>query len=716
MAEVSSVERKLFESRVQLTLDDLLHHGYIVGASGTGKTVFLMNVLKRLVEKHGSEVNVQVIDPHGDLAWNKQEKESPDLAKILPNVDQIILLDADIEFSLNPLQLPVHNRSDSREHSQVVSWQIDLLTNIFEEMFRVTELRAPRLMFILTSCLRYLYALRDDPTFIDFYDLLLKFNQKDEMAKILSVLKIDRTEVMETIQFLADMHNKEMYMSVLNKVQQFATDTYLRQVFSARKRTVDFMELTKPGKVVLWRLGVNLTKAVKPALMAAIMMNIWAAIQYRERLLLPRTPIICVIDEFQHLQWMNILKTILSEARKFRLGLILAHQNSEQLSDELLSAIWGNVWMKVIFSISGIDADRLAKNFDATRTKEVIASLTSIPAFSCDIQTKSRGKELRSPLVRVNLAERLPPPKLVRRDEDVQALIESMKAAYGGGIVEPSMFETFELGGTTDPYFRYPALKPIEYLMLQVLNSYERLPYDAKWRDDVSTLVTAMKGYGFDRSRFPLALDSLSRRGLVTSREEYIDYRERKVINGKAQNILRRPQSEAEKNDSRVMTYAVSKKARLDFFEDLPKGARGGGPLHTYLLNVALKKYRSSGYFCFVDRGDKQQKLPDIIAVPYTEVEHDGVWKVDPDLWNQVGTLAVEVEAWPGKHRDRVERNYKKSSQKVRQVVFVTDSEYNKEKVESALRGIGASKCQIEDGSRRPRNGLEPEQGRVRVR
>jgi len=53
------------------------------------------------------------------------------------------------------------------------------------------------------------------------------------MAKILSALKIDRTEVMETIQFLADMHNKEMYMSVLNKVQQFATDTYLRQVFSA---------------------------------------------------------------------------------------------------------------------------------------------------------------------------------------------------------------------------------------------------------------------------------------------------------------------------------------------------------------------------------------------------------------------------------------------------------------------------------------------------
>lgn len=397
-SQSASVERRLFENRVQLTLDDLLHHGYIVGASGTGKTVFLMNVLKRLVEKHGSEVNVQVIDPHGDLAWNKQEKESPDLAKILPNVDQIILLDADIEFSLNPLQLPVHNRSDSREHSQVVSWQIDLLTNIFEEMFRVTELRAPRLMFILTSCLRYLYALRDDPTFIDFYDLLLKFNQKDEMAKILSVLKIDRTEVMETIQFLADMHNKEMYMSVLNKVQQFATDTYLRQVFSARKRTVDFMELTKPGKVVLWRLGVNLTKAVKPALMAAIMMNIWAAIQYRERLLLPRTPIICVIDEFQHLQWMNILKTILSEARKFRLGLILAHQNSEQLSDELLSAIWGNVWMKVIFSISGIDADRLAKNFDATRTKEVVASLTSIPAFSCDIQTKSRGKDLRSPL------------------------------------------------------------------------------------------------------------------------------------------------------------------------------------------------------------------------------------------------------------------------------------------------------------------------------
>jgi CxxC-x17-CxxC domain-containing protein len=174
----------------------------------------------------------------------------------------------------------------------------------------------------------------------------------------------------------ADKFASEAVSPIQNKVGQFLSSSLMRNIIGQVKSAIDIRDIMDNGKILIMNLSKGRIGEDNSALLGAMMIT-KIQLAAMSRVDVPenmRRDFYLYIDEFQNFS-TDSFANILSEARKYRLNLILAHQYIEQLSEKVKPAVFGNVGTMVVFRVGAADAEELVKEFTPTFTEEDIVNL-----------------------------------------------------------------------------------------------------------------------------------------------------------------------------------------------------------------------------------------------------------------------------------------------------------------------------------------------------
>lgn len=325
--------------------DDRRRHMYLVGKTGMGKSTTLENMIINDI-RNGQ--GVAVVDPHGDLA----EK----IMKYIPSnrVNDVVYFNpADTKFpvAFNILE----NVSDDYKH--LVAYG---LVGVFKKIW--ADSWGPRMEYILTNTI---LALLDYPgsTLLGVMRLLVdKSYRKKVVAKITD--PVVKTFWSDEFANYSEKFRTEAIAPIQNKVGQFLASSIIRNIVGQSKSTIEMRDIMDNQKILIMNLAKGRVGEENSALLGAMMIT-KIQIAAMSRVDIPeeeRKDFYLYVDEFQNFATESFAG-ILSEARKYRLNLIMAHQYLEQLGDEVKAAVFGNVGTMIVFRVGATDALEMEPEF-----------------------------------------------------------------------------------------------------------------------------------------------------------------------------------------------------------------------------------------------------------------------------------------------------------------------------------------------------------------
>jgi hypothetical protein len=407
--------------------------------TGSGKTTLARIVAKGL-EKANSTGEFRssfiYVDVKGDDAW-KFLSQADDL-----DPARLTFLDPNSTgFSLNPFELPPHNDEDAE---RVRSVYTGFVMKVIEEWYGADPVKAPRMLRIFRVLISYLYTLTDAPTFVDLHDLVMALQSGDEsvltrMRDVLDSVQFD--SLRKELESIADMRS-EAFDPVLTRLSEFAVDPYMRKLFGAvRRSSVDFAGLLKPGRQTIIRIPSHeVGLHIGPLVQSVVLLKLWFAVLWRATRFPEeeRTPLVLFLDEFQDLQRLQAIQTILVQARSQGLCLMLSHQTTAQLDDTLLRIIATNCAVQAAGRVSGDDASRLARAWDPEFKREIEQTLVTQPDFTWTFRLRAEPEEEQRPPVQERL---LKPPEEKHSRDEIKAFLGKMRELYGADRTEGSVFD-----------------------------------------------------------------------------------------------------------------------------------------------------------------------------------------------------------------------------------------------------------------------------------
>lgn len=339
--------------------DDRRKHVYIIGKTGTGKSTLIAN---KAINDIRNREGICVIDPHGDL--------SETILDYIPSyrINDVVYLepyDQDHPFWMNPLEVknPVHKELIS---SGIVS--------IFSKLYAYSW--GPRLEYILRNVILTLLEYPDS-TLVMVPDLLADQNFR---AKILNKVQ---SKVLQNFwrNEYDKMHPRlksEAIAPIQNKVGQFVMSPTIRQILEHPVSTIDLENIMNEGKILILNLSQGKLGEDNAALLGAMFIT-KIQLAAMNRVNAPeadRKDFYLYVDEFQNFATSSFIK-ILSEARKYRLNIVLANQYIGQVEEDVQKAIFGNAGTLISFIIGAQDAHHLSREFGQWYKEEDLVNLGS---------------------------------------------------------------------------------------------------------------------------------------------------------------------------------------------------------------------------------------------------------------------------------------------------------------------------------------------------
>lgn len=337
--------------------DDRRRHMYIIGKTGMGKTNLLENLAVQDIRNgHG----ICFIDPHGDTA----EK----LLKAVPShrINDVIYLNpADQNF---PLAFNVMESVDPDYRHLVASGLIGVFKKIWADSW------GPRLEYILRNAI---LALLEYPgsTLLGVTRILVDKKYREKVVEKVTDPVIRQFWVDEFPKW-SDKVLQEVVSPIQNKVGQFLSSSLIRNIVGQTKSSFDIRQAMDSQKILILNLSKGRIGEDNSALLGAMMITkiqlaAMGRVDMEEDL---RRDFYLYVDEFQNFSTESFAN-ILSEARKYRLNLILANQYVEQIIETVRNAIFGNVGTIVSFRVGAMDAEFLEKEFAPVFTQNDIVNL-----------------------------------------------------------------------------------------------------------------------------------------------------------------------------------------------------------------------------------------------------------------------------------------------------------------------------------------------------
>jgi hypothetical protein len=361
---------------------DRLAHSYVVGKTGTGKST-LLNTLAAQDVAAGN--GFALFDPHGDLA----EKVAA-LAAVRRARDVIYLNvpAADLPWTFNPF---AHIPADKR--ALAAAGMVEVFKKLWPDDW------GPRLEHLLRNVV---FTLLESPgaSFADIPRLLTNKDYRDQLLASVTndvVLDFWQTEYAR----YSPAFRAVVVAPLQNKLGALLTDPILRRILTEERAQLDLRRLMDEGRILIVNLDKGRIGEGPASLLGSLLVShlSLAGLSRSNQLEEERRDFLIYLDEFQ-LFGTQSLANMLSELRKYRVGMVLAHQHLSQLDPVVRDAVFGNVGTMMAFRLGAEDAVFLARELAPTFT---FTDLTGLPRFNLYLRLLIDG-ETTKPFSAVTLS------------------------------------------------------------------------------------------------------------------------------------------------------------------------------------------------------------------------------------------------------------------------------------------------------------------------
>ncbi len=339
---------------------DRTKHVYVIGKTGMGKSTLLENMAVQDI-KNGE--GMAFIDPHGKTADLLLEYIPPERIK---DVVYFAPFDTDYPISFNVLE-----SVDPDKRHLVVSGLMSTFKKIWQDAW------SARMEYILTNTL---LALLEYPeaTLLGVNRMLSDKKFREKVVANVTDPAVKSFWVEEFAHYTERMA-AEAVPAIQNKIGQFTANALIRNMIGQSKSSFNIREIMDNKKIMIinlskGRIGETNANLLGGMLITKIFLAALSRADVPDRVMKGLPNFYLFVDEFQSFA-NESFADILSEARKYKLNLTMAHQYIEQMEEEVRAAVFGNVGTMIIFRVGAYDAEILEKEFAPQFTAEDIVNL-----------------------------------------------------------------------------------------------------------------------------------------------------------------------------------------------------------------------------------------------------------------------------------------------------------------------------------------------------
>ncbi|MBU0577171.1 type IV secretion system DNA-binding domain-containing protein [Patescibacteria group bacterium] len=359
---------------IRIMRDDRTRHQYIIGKSGSGKSVLLSYMARQDIANGDG---LCLVDPHGDLVEDTLQTVPKERAK-----DIVVFDPADTE---RPMGLNLLEAHTPEERDRASLDAMEIFIKIFGD-----EIFGPRIQhYFRNACLSLMEDEEEGATLIDVPRMFV-----DEEFLKYKLTKVKNTVVRSFWEHeyasTGDREKQEMIPYFSSKFGPFITNTTIRNIIGQPKSAFNIREIMDTQKILLVNLSKGKVGDVNAQLLGLIFVNKinMAAMSRQEIPKAERKDFYLYVDEFQNFA-TDTFASILSEARKYRLSLIMAHQYIAQLTKtptghddtRVRDAVFGNVGTMMSFKVGADDAEYLAKEYAPELSEQDIIGIANYKAY-----------------------------------------------------------------------------------------------------------------------------------------------------------------------------------------------------------------------------------------------------------------------------------------------------------------------------------------------
>jgi len=366
------------ERPIYMTEKDRMRHFYVIGQTGTGKSVFLKNLIIQDIQ---SGNGVCMIDPHGTDIQDVLGAVPPE------RQDDVIYFDPanlDRPIGLNMLEY------DERKPEQK-TFVVNELFSIFQKLYGGNpESMGPMFeQYFRNATLLVMEDPASGNTLMDISRVMAdaKYRRmKLEKAKNPVVVQFWR-EIATKAGGEASLENIVPY--IVSKFDVFTANDYMRPIIGQQKSAFNFRQIMDERKILLVNLSKGRLGEINANLIGMIIVGkiLMAALSRVDNVAMDFTPFYLHIDEFQNVSTPSIA-SILSEARKYKLSMTMVHQFIAQLDQNIKDAVFGNVGSLAAFRIGSDDAQFLEQQFSPVFN---VSDLMNIPNYNALVRILANG-------------------------------------------------------------------------------------------------------------------------------------------------------------------------------------------------------------------------------------------------------------------------------------------------------------------------------------
>ena len=325
--------------------DDRRRHVYVVGKTGMGKTAMLQNMAIQDIQNNKG---IGFIDPHGEAAEG--------LLDFIPSsrINDVVYFDpADTE---HPIAFNIMEHVDAEHRHLVASGLMGVFKKIWPDVW------SARMEYILNNSI---LALLEYPgaTLLGVNRMLADAEYR---AKVVSKVTDPMIKAFWTQEFAryAQKYEVEATAAIQNKIGQFISTPIIRNIIGSTKSSIDMRKVMDEGKILILnlskgRIGEDASRLLGALLITKLQLAAMSRVDTPEE---ERKDFFLYVDEFQNFATESFVN-VLSEARKYRLALILSHQYIAQMEEGIRKGVFGNVGTICSFRVGADDATYLEKEF-----------------------------------------------------------------------------------------------------------------------------------------------------------------------------------------------------------------------------------------------------------------------------------------------------------------------------------------------------------------
>ncbi len=487
---------------VAIPFEDRFRHVFICGATGTGKSTLIVNMVLQDME---NGYGVCVIDPKGDT-----------IDEILMRVPENRISDVILIDPANHDRIVAVNFLEAKDLSEAA--REVLVSDMVALMKQQTQYWGEKFGRIFETLVRAIVdfnsSSEEQLTFADLYYLLVNRDFREFFVNF-----VEDPVVRGYLLKINEMDENELE-PILRRLNDWIMNKLARQMVVFRKSSFSFDEVLNGGKILLVRVPKGeVGESIMQLVGSMVISKLWAAAKARVKLShFERKPFFLYIDEFSNFAFEgSTFDEILSEARAFRLGLVLATQYPSQLSQKLREAVYANCGTIISFNCQNpMDAEILVKRFPNVAVEDLL---------SLDLYTA---------LVRLVVNDRISEPFKIRTNslgpgDTIKAIKVVRRSLNQYGVKRPSFKEIEELLHQTLDILERHKLSRIRGLLVAVYSlairglavTYTTLKEEAeRWGLNVDeSLFNDLVEYALDRGLAKLDVNYVLKPDLIALRK-----------------------------------------------------------------------------------------------------------------------------------------------------------------------------------------------------